>query len=138
MTKDSSALTIKGIGAAKKSLTLSELHTGESGLLTRMMIPLISMIGPGKVHITGEKTLTRRPLKGSKEIMGAFGVGLVPDEAHESAEVFVPLTVEGCVNAGKTEISGAGGSQLISGLLMALPFAEEDTVIHLKDPKSIP
>ena len=138
VTKDSSALTIKGIGAAKKSLTLSELHTGESGLLTRMMIPLISMIGPGKVHITGEKTLTRRPLKGAKEIMGAFGVGLVPDEAHESAEVFVPLTVEGCVNAGKTEISGAGGSQLVSGLLMALPFAEEDTVIHLKDPKSIP
>ena len=138
VTKDSSALTIKGIGAAKKSLTLSELHTGESGLLTRMMIPLISMIGPGKVHITGEKTLTRRPLKGAKEIMGAFGVGLVPDEAHESAEVFVPLTVEGCVNAGKTEVSGAGGSQLISGLLMALPFAEEDTVIHLKDPKSIP
>ena len=138
VTKDSSALTIKGISAAKKSLTLSELHTGESGLLTRMMIPLISMIGPGKVHITGEKTLTRRPLKGAKEIMGAFGVGLVPDEAHESAEVFVPLTVEGCVNAGKTEVSGAGGSQLISGLLMALPFAEEDTVIHLKDPKSIP
>lgn len=136
--KDASALTIKGIGAGRKSLALTELHTGESGLLTRMMIPVISMIGPGKVHVTGEKTLTSRPLKGAGEIMDAFGVSLVPDTVRESGEVFVPLTVEGHVHAGKVEISGAGGSQIVSGLLMALPFAEEDTVIHLKNPKSIP
>lgn len=136
--KDSSALTIKGIGARKKSLKISELHTGESGLLTRMMIPISSMIGSGKMHITGEKTLTRRPLKGASEIMKAFGVRLISDEKHESSEILVPLTVEGSLSGGKAEVSGVGGSQLISGLLMALPLAEEDTIIHLTEPKSIP
>ena len=155
VAKDGSALTIKGIGAKRKSLKLNTLHTGESGLLTRMMIPLLSVLNDGNVRVTGEKTLTGRPLKGAPEIMSAFGVKLV--QAGEravaanaaakpsanaakptAAEVFVPLYVVGSLNAGKASISGASGSQIISGLLMALPLLEEDTVIELNNPKSIP
>ena len=145
VAKDGSALTIKGIGAKRKSLKLNTLHTGESGLLTRMMIPLLSVLNDGEVRVTGEKTLTGRPLKGAPEIMSAFGVKLV--QAGEraanaakptAAEVFVPLDVVGSLNAGKASISGASGSQIISGLLMALPLLDEDTVIELNNPKSIP
>ena len=148
VAKDGSALTIKGIGAKRKSLKLNTLHTGESGLLTRMMIPLLSVLNDGDVRVTGEKTLTGRPLKGAPEIMSAFGVRLVQageraansasGPADSAAEVFVPLDINGSLNAGKASISGVSGSQIISGLLMALPLLDEDTVIELNNPKSIP
>lgn len=148
VAKDGSALTIKGIGAKRKSLKLNTLHTGESGLLTRMMIPLLSVLNDGDIRVTGEKTLTGRPLKGAPEIMSAFGVRLVQageraansasGPADSAAEVFVPLDINGSLNAGKASISGVSGSQIISGLLMALPLLDEDTVIELNNPKSIP
>lgn len=147
VAKDGSALTIKGIGAKRKSLKLNTLHTGESGLLTRMMIPLLSVLNDGDIRVTGEKTLTGRPLKGAPEIMSAFGVRLVQAGERaansasgpaDAAEVFVPLDINGSLNAGKASISGISGSQIISGLLMALPLLDEDTVIELNNPKSIP
>ena len=147
VAKDGSALTIKGIGAKRNSLKLNTLHTGESGLLTRMMIPLLSVLNDGDVRVTGEKTLTGRPLKGAPEIMSAFGVRLVQAGERaansasgpaDAAEVFVPLDINGSLNAGKASISGVSGSQIISGLLMALPLLDEDTVIELNNPKSIP
>ena len=147
VAKDGSALTIKGIGAKRKSLKLNTLHTGESGLLTRMMIPLLSVLNDGDVRVTGEKTLTGRPLKGAPEIMSAFGVRLIQAGERaansasgpaDAAEVFVPLDIKGSLNAGKASISGVSGSQIISGLLMALPLLDEDTVIELNNPKSIP
>ena len=151
VAKDGSALTIKGIGAKRNSLKLNTLHTGESGLLTRMMIPLLSVLNDGDIRVTGEKTLTGRPLKGAPEIMSAFGVRLVQagerasfsagstaSVANAASEVFVPLDINGSLNAGKASISGVSGSQIISGLLMALPLLEEDTVIELNNPKSIP
>ena len=147
VAKDGSALTIKGIGAKRKSLKLNTLHTGESGLLTRMMIPLLSVLNDGDIRVTGEKTLTGRPLKGAPEIMSAFGVRLVQageraanpaSRPADAAEAFVPLDINGSLNAGKASISGVSGSQIISGLLMALPLLDEDTVIELNNPKSIP
>ena len=148
VAKDGSALTIKGIGAKRNSLKLNTLHTGESGLLTRMMIPLLSVLNDGDIRVTGEKTLTGRPLKGAPEIMSAFGVRLVQageraansasGPADSASEVFVPLDINGSLNAGKASLSGVSGSQIISGLLMALPLLDEDTVIELNNPKSIP
>ena len=54
------------------------------------------------------------------------------------APVRVPLTVKGPLKAGRAEISGKHGSQLISGLLMALPFSENNTSLIVREPKSIP
>lgn len=139
VAKDSSTLTIKGRGAA--ALEPETINAGESGLLARLMIPLMAVLGDGNATVSGEGTLTRRPLKGARDIMGAFGVRLetISGTGQEpSAEVHVPLTISGKLEGGKVTVSGAGGSQLISGLLMALPLLQEDTVIRLTEPKSIP
>ena len=50
----------------------------------------------------------------------------------------MPLTAAGPLKAGRAEISGKHGSQLISGLLMALPFAERNSSLIVHEPKSIP
>ena len=138
-------LTIKGIAASAGSLSqlydeigspattedgTPVLHVGESGLLTRMMIPLMAQLCPGPVMFTGEKTLLDRPLTGAAEIMEAMGA--------EISSSKVPLKVKGPLKPGRAEISGKHGSQLISGLLMALPFAEKNTTLMVNEPKSIP
>ena len=147
---DGSLITITGIGASAGCLTgLSgqdsmTLNVGESGLLTRMMIPVMAQLCAEPVTFTGEKTLLGRPLTGAKEIMDAFGTALasvpadvIPDEASHSP-VRVPLTVHGPLKAGRAEVSGKHGSQLISGLLMGLPFADRNSSLIVHEPKSIP
>ena len=115
-------------------------HVGESGLLTRLMIPLIAAKqSPGKkTLVTGEGTLPGRPLKGASEIMARFGTILRSESSDSDGSIKVPLTVQGPLLPGKSDISGKDGSQLISGLLMALPLLNEDSIIHVHDPKSIP
>ena len=160
---DGTMVTITGIGASAgclASLCGSEsmtLNVGESGLLTRMMIPVMAQLSNGPVTFTGEKTLLGRPLTGAEEIMNAFDAKLesvpenvIPSEvevidrvaeadAKESpAPVRVPLTVQGPLKAGRAEVSGKHGSQLISGLLMALPFADRNSSLIVHEPKSIP
>ena len=130
-----STLIIKGVGS---SATLPDkLNVGESGLLTRLMIPIAAALGNGRqIEIDGRGTLPDRPLKGASEIMATFGTVLRPLNA--APEVHVPLTVQGPLLPGKASISGKGGSQLISGLLMALPLLPGDSTLHVHDPKSIP
>ena len=121
----------------------SHIHVGESGLLTRLMIPIVAALQKtGKfakvLEITGEGTLLNRPLKGASEIMAQFGTILRPLGDQASGEIKVPLSVQGPLIPGKVDISGKEGSQLISGLLMALPLLDGDSVIHVHEPKSIP
>lgn len=129
-------LKITGIAAKKGCLDKDSLHTGESGFLTRMMIPVLAGIARGPVHISGEKTLIHRPLKGAKEMMEECGVTLISDT--ESEETHVPLTIEGSLKPGFIEISGKDGSQLVSGLLAALALENYDSELRLTTPKSIP
>ena len=147
---DGSQVTIKGIAAKPGSYSNPDLHVGESGLLTRMMIPLMAQLSSGPVTFTGEKTLLGRPLTGAKEIMEAFAVegqdiiqsvseqGEAAGQGGESDVIRVPLKVTGPLKAGRAEVSGKHGSQLISGLLMALPFAEKNSSLIVHEPKSIP
>ena len=127
-------LTITGISASLCSLDMPELHVGESGLLTRMLIPVMAQLSAAPVKFTGEKTLLNRPLTGAKEIMEAFESTVTSD----TDPIRVPLTVNGPLKAGRAEISGKHGSQLISGLLMGLPFAEKNSSLIVREPKSIP
>ena len=133
---DGNVVTVKGISAQLGSLNHSELHVGESGLLTRMLIPVMAQLSPETVTFTGEKTLLGRPLTGAKEMMEAFEASVCSVDSEEP--VRVPLTVKGPLKAGRAEISGKHGSQLISGLLMALPFAERNSSLIVHEPKSIP
>ena len=131
----SSTLIIEGIGPSAN--IPEKINVGESGLLTRLLIPLAAALGNGnQIEIDGCGTLPTRPLKGAAEIMAGFGTVLRP--LNPAPEVHVPLTVQGPLLSGKASVSGKGGSQLISGLLMALPLLPEDSTLHIHDPKSIP
>ena len=137
--ENGSELSVSGIGALPGKLDINEIHTGESGFLTRMVIPLLSVLGRGPVRVTGEKTLLNRPLAGAHDIMASFGVRLSPERpAPRKGDCYLPLTVKGPLIPGRADISGKGGSQLISGLLAALPLTEGRSTVFVHDPRSIP
>lgn len=147
--KNGNELTIRGISASLGCLHKDELFVGESGLLTRMMIPLLAQLSEGEILVSGEKTLLGRPLTGAREIMETFGVsianaseplsqGSVENSEDQPLPLKVPLRLDGYLTPGKADVSGKHGSQLISGLLMALPLAQKNTNLTVHDPKSIP
>lgn len=143
VTVNGSTLEIEGIGASGGSLNIKELHTGESGLLTRLMVPLLAVLSSSQVRVTGEKTLLGRPLTGAHDIMAAYGVRLYPEGAKDTSEArnsdcYLPLSVSGPIIPGRADVSGRGGSQLISGLLAALPLTGGKSVLYVHEPKSIP
>ncbi len=126
---DGSEVIITGINASCGCLN-TDLHVGESGLLARLMIPLMAQLCPADAGFDAEGTLLTRDLTGAKEIMEAFDASMT--DSH------MPLSVRGPLKSGRVEISGKHGSQMISGLLMALPFAERNTSMIVHEPKSIP
>ena len=143
ITQESNKLVIEGIGAAPGCLKLEEIHTGESGFLTRFLVPLLSTLSVERVRVTGEKTLLDRPLSDAHDIMAAYGVRLYPEgnksvKEERKADCYLPLKVAGPLIPGRADISGKGGSQLISGLLAALPLTEGKSIVYVHDPRSIP
>ena len=136
--QDGSTLTITGIGPITHDLGLELLNVGESGLLARLCVPVLSAINGTPFSLEGYGTLTRRPMNAAASIMAAFGVLINNLDESGSKEIHVPLNVRGRLIPGNAEVSGAGGSQLISGLLMALPLCAKDSDLHVSEPKSIP
>ena len=106
------------------------LPVGESGLLARLCIPLMAAVSDRPVTITGEKTLLHRPLKGVQNVMASFGVPIRSE--------LVPITVAPPLIPGNADVSGEDGSQIISGLLTALPLCAKNSTLYISEPKSIP
>ena len=133
-------LCIRGIGAKAGCLPIKEIHTGESGFLTRLMIPILSVLSGEPVRVSGEKTLLNRPLTDAHDIMAAYGVRLYPEEqtGPRKNDCYLPLKVAGPLIPGRADVSGKGGSQLLSGLLSALPMAGDKSALYVHEPRSIP
>lgn len=139
VAQNAGTLTVTGIGPIKTPLHLGKVDVGESGLLARLSIPLLSAINGEPFTIEGTGTLPQRPLSEAGGIMAAFGVLLGnATEKPGAKELYVPLTARGQLIPGTAEVSGKGGSQLISGLLMALPLCNKDSLMIVGDPRSIP
>lgn len=138
VNENGTTLVIRGIGPIKEKLLLEKLNVGESGLLARLTIPLVSTISSQDCVIDGQGTLLRRPMKGASDIMAAFGVILTNTQKRAERELHIPAHVRGELVPGTADLDGSAGSQLISGLLMALPLCNKDSNLYVSEPKSIP
>ena len=120
-------LTIIGGAASHETL----INCGESGLLARLMIPLAALCSD-EITITGEGTLLKRKLGNIAGPLQNFGVKCSTNNG------FLPVKVKGPIRGGKVEVDGSESSQFISGLLMALPLASNDSEVFVHDLKSRP
>ena len=124
---DESTIAIEG-GLRPLSNTL---HVGESGLATRLFTPIASLWHEA-ITIQGEGTLLHRPMIMMIEPLRALGV-----EVRDGGG-YLPIEVKGPIHGGEIEVDGSISSQFITGLLLSLPLAEEDTTLHVTFPVSTP
>lgn len=100
----------------------------ESGSTLRFMIP-VSMLQSKAVTFTGKGRLDQRPLDVYEDMFNKQGMTFSrPDGA------WLPLTVQGPLNAGYFPIPGDISSQFVTGLLFACPLLKKDSVIELTSP----
>ena len=124
---DDRTVKVRG-GLTPKSNTL---NVGESGLATRMFTPIASLCNT-PITIQGEGTLLYRPMNMMIEPLRNLGVEVRDGGGR------LPIEVCGPVSGGEIEVDGSVSSQFLTGLLMALPLAEEDTTIAVENAVSKP
>jgi len=107
------------------------LNCGESGLAIRMFSP-IAALNDEEITLTGKGSLVNRPMSMIEEALSQLGVKC------SSRDGFLPLIVKGPMKAGKCDIEGSVSSQLLTGLLIALPVLDDDSEIHVRNLKSKP
>lgn len=120
-------MKITGGGELKEK----KLNCGESGLAIRMFSPIVALYKV-EITLTGAGSLKKRPMSMIGEALKQFGVKC------ETNNDFVPLIIKGPLKGGNCEIDGSISSQLLTGLLMALPIAGKESVIKVNDLKSKP
>src|SRR5664279_2997471 len=108
-----------------------KLNCGESGLAIRMFSPIAALY-PVEVSMIGANSLKKRPMLMVEEALNQLGAKC------SSTGGFLPLTIRGPITGGKCEIDGSVSSQLLTGLLLALPLAKKDSEIKVNNLKSKP
>lgn len=107
------------------------LYTGESGLATRLFTPIASLHHT-PMKIVGEGTLLRRPMEMMTTPLRELGVSVRDNNGR------LPIEVCGPIRGGEINIDGSVSSQFITGLLLTLPLAQEDTTLHVSHAVSTP
>src|SRR5674536_202503 len=108
-----------------------KLNCGESGLAIRMFSPIAALY-PVEITMVGANSLKKRPMFMIEEALNQLGVKCI------SSNGFLPLTIQGPIVGGHCKIDGSVSSQLLTGLLMALPLAKKDSEIKVNKMKSKP
>jgi 3-phosphoshikimate 1-carboxyvinyltransferase len=108
-----------------------KLNCGESGLAIRMFSPIAALY-PVQIIMAGANSLKKRPMLMIEEALIQLGVKC------SSSNGFLPLYIQGPLHGGHCEINGSISSQLLTGLLMALPLAKKDSEIIVNNLKSKP
>jgi 3-phosphoshikimate 1-carboxyvinyltransferase len=108
-----------------------KLNCGESGLAIRMFSPIAALY-PVEITMVGANSLKKRPMIMIEEALNQLGVSC------SSSNGFLPLTIKGPIVGGSCEIDGSVSSQLLTGLLMALPLAAGSSEIKVNNLKSKP
>jgi 3-phosphoshikimate 1-carboxyvinyltransferase len=101
------------------------LDCGESGSTLRFLIPAAAALGKTAVF-TGRGRLLSRPLAPFLDELARHGV--------RSALTGGALTVSGVLQSGVFSLPGDISSQFVTGLLLALPLTDGDSVIHMTSP----
>lgn len=120
---------LKITGSAE--LKETKLNCGESGLAIRMFSPIAALYR-SEITLSGAVTLKKRPMSMIEEALNQLGA------ICRTNGGFLPITIKGPLKGGRCEIDASMSSQLLTGLLMALPLAQSDSEIKVNNLKSKP
>ena len=109
-------------GGAHSGKGLRTLDCGESGSTLCFFIPL-ALDGRGPVRFIGHGRLMQRPLDLYEKMFAPLGISWIQTQED--------LVVNGMLKSGEYSLRGDVSSQFITGLLLALPRLEGESVIRI-------
>lgn len=127
MEPEADWMKITGSGEIKEK----KLNCGESGLAIRMFSPVAALFDE-EIIMTGSGSLKKRPMQMIGDAINQLGARCI------STDGFLPLEIKGPLKGGQCEIDGSLSSQLLTGLLISLPLANDDSEIKVNNLKSKP
>jgi len=126
-TEDTIEIISNGVNPISPSI-----YCGESGLAARLFTPIAAISGQ-TLTIEGSGSLLHRPMEGFREVLPALGINI------SGVTDYLPIMLQGPLQARSIKIDASGGSQFLSGLLTALcGCATEPLTIEVKNLKSRP
>tara|TARA_B110000305_G_C19450849_1_gene647838 strand:- start:309 stop:1559 length:1251 start_codon:yes stop_codon:yes gene_type:complete len=126
---EQNVLFVKGIADHKNGNVA--IDCGEAGLSTRMFSAISAALFQ-KVEVNGSRSILARPMDMVIDALTQLGAK-VDSNNHR-----LPLTIEGGLNSGEIGIDGSESSQLLTGLLIALPTLSGESIVNVKNLKSRP
>ncbi len=118
--RDDDTITVDSSSLATGDDTI-EIDCGNSGTTTALLIPLLALFGTPFV-VTGDEQLRKRPFLPLVKALADLGA-----EVHSEGG-FPPIYIKGPVKGGSTTIE-CRSSQYLSGLLLALPLAQNNSSV---------
>jgi 3-phosphoshikimate 1-carboxyvinyltransferase len=105
-----------------------EIHLGNNGTAMRLLSGAASL-SEGPVVLTGDPRLRVRPMKSLLDALTLLGVDVRTDKDNG----YPPVTIRGGrLRGGEVVLKDIESSQYVSAILIAAPFADQDTVITLE------
>jgi 3-phosphoshikimate 1-carboxyvinyltransferase len=115
-----------GISAGPGSSRPLRVSCGESGLCIRMFSPIAALFAR-ETELRAEGTLTKRPLGSIEAPLLELGA-----ECRVGKSGLPPVSVRGPLRGGRARVDGRGSSQFLTGLLIALPLAADDSELEVE------
>jgi 3-phosphoshikimate 1-carboxyvinyltransferase len=112
-----------------------DIYARGSGTTARFAISFAALAGRGtKVTISGDDSLTTRPMQSVFESLGELGVRC----SYKGKSGKLPIIVQGGgISGGECSVDGSISSQFISSLLISCTKAKEDCVIKIRNPRRL-
>lgn len=108
-----------------------KLNCGEAGLSLRMFSP-IAALADQTMLMNGTGSLLNRPVQMITDALNQLGCRC------RSQDGFLPVWIKGPLKSGHATIDGSVSSQLLTGMLMALPVIRGDSEITVHNLQSLP
>jgi 3-phosphoshikimate 1-carboxyvinyltransferase len=128
--KSGKTFVVRGTGKEGLAVGRGPLDCGESGLSLRMFAPIVAL-APGETTLTASGSLSSRPM-GMIDALSQLGALVRTENGH------APVRVGGPLRGGEISIDASVSSQLLTGLLMALPLCDGPSIVHASRLKSSP
>ncbi|MFT6983072.1 MAG: 3-phosphoshikimate 1-carboxyvinyltransferase [Crocinitomicaceae bacterium] len=126
---EDSTLFVQGV--AKNKDEIVSINCGEAGLSTRMFSAVSAALYQN-VKVNGSGSILTRPMDMVIDALTQLGATV------DSSNQLLPLTIKGGLHSAEIEIDGSESSQLLTGLLIALPTLSGNSVVNVKNLKSRP
>ncbi|MEM9026194.1 MAG: 3-phosphoshikimate 1-carboxyvinyltransferase, partial [Verrucomicrobiota bacterium] len=111
----------------------ASIDIGNSGTSARMITAFLCIQAGGIYRLDGDAPMRKRPIKGLLDALENCGAAEI---IYQGEPGFFPITLKTRgYPGGSIQADASASSQILSALMMAAPFAQRDTTIHVLGDK---